>query len=176
MQQSPIDKRITEFIFYRPEVVAKLLKNGGYKLSRKVTLDELIEKTFKVLYEKGDKSFANALDKAIATDGHSQFVTLAVTAGLSIASTLIGSFQAKKNRALQKDISVAKLEADKLLADEQLKAYKDIERTKILANTLEAYASNAQSEATKREKNVFVYLIATGLGISILYGTVILMR
>lgn len=175
MEITSAQKELSRFLVHRPEVVEKLLLNHGYKLSNFVTIDELTAKTYRAL-AKGDKAFDSDLKNSINNDGYAQFVSLAIGAGLSIASALFGSSQAKKQRELQEKIAIAQLENAKLIAEEQIRVQGEIERTRILANTLQQYRSNLQSEATKRQKNVYVYLIAIGLSISVLYGTVILLK
>jgi hypothetical protein len=176
MELDIYDKTINKLIFEKPEVVSKLLQENGYSMSNNVTLNEITEKTYKALYQDKNIKFAQALDNVLKNEAYSGFVVLAVGAALSIASSLIGAAQARKQRQLQERIAVAKLENDKLLATEQLRIYGEVERTKILANSLLEYRQNLQVESTKREKNVYVYLVAIALGISVIYGTTVLIK
>ena len=175
MELNTAGKQLSRFMVHRPEIVERLLLQHGYKLSNFVTLNELTSKTYKALND-GDVAFDQALTKAMQNEGFANVAGLLVSAGLSIASSIFGARQARKQRELQAKIALAQLENDKLLAEEEIRVYGEIERTRILANTLQQYRSNLQSEATQRQKNVYIYLIAIGLSISILYGTTILLK
>ena len=175
MELNALGKQLARFTVHRPELVEKLLQDNGYRLSNFVTIDELTEKTYLAL-NNNDKKFDDALKSAMQNGGYNGFVTLAVSAGLSIASSLLGAQQAKRQRKLQAQIAVAQLENAKLIAEEEIRVMGEIERTRILANTLQTYRSNLQIEATKRQKNVSIYLISLGLGIALVYGTTIVLK
>jgi hypothetical protein len=169
------EKNINRFIFDKPEVVQKILERNGYKLSSKVTLPELTKNVFTAIYN-GDKKTITDIVMTMQDEGYSMVVGMVIAGVASIASSLIAARQAKKQRELQKNITLANLENDKLLAEEKLRIYGETERTKILANTLQQYRSDLQSESTQRQKNVYVYLVAIGFGIAVIYGTVILLK
>jgi len=171
----PTDKIIQSAIYENPDVVVKILKDSGYRVSNNPTLQEITSKTFTALYEKQDEAFANRLDSLITTGEYNNFVMVAIGIGSAIFSGIMASNQARKQRELQMRIAVANLENEKLLAEEQLRVYGETERTKILANSLLSYRTALQSESTQRQKNVYLYLIAIGLGISIIYGTNLLL-
>lgn len=168
------NQELAKYIFDKPEYVVKLLNRHGYKTSNRVTLNEITTKTFQAIYNE-DKAFTDDLTSMIASE-HANWVAMVVTAVLSLASTIIGSAQAKKQRELQRNLAIAQLEQDRLLAQEEIRVYGETERTKILANSLLEYRTALQQEATKREKNVFIYLLAVGLSIALIYGTVILLE
>lgn len=168
------NQELNRFIFDKPEIVNNLLKRHGYRTSYRVTLNEITEKTYKALYNE-DKAFTDDLTNMIVSQ-EANAVAMIVTAVLSLVSTIIGSNQAKKQRELQRNLVIAQLEQERLLAQEELRIYGETERTRILADTLLAYRETLQKEATKREKNVFIYLIAVGLSIALIYGTTILLE
>ena len=171
----PTDKIIQTAIYENPQVVVKILKDSGYRVSNTPTLQEITSKSLTALYEKQDKAFANRLDSLITTGEYNNFVMVAVGIASTIFSGIMGSRQARKQRELQMRIAVANLENEKLLAEEELRVYGEVERTKILANSLLSYRTALQGESTQRQKNVYLYLIAIGLGISIIYGTNLLL-
>lgn len=171
----PTDKIIQSVIYEKPHIVAKILTDSGYSISRKPTLEEITSKTFTALYDKGDENFAKRLDSLIQTGEYNNAIGIAIAIASSIFSGIMGSAQARKQRQLQMRIAIANLENEKLLAEEELRVYGEVERTKILANSLLSYRTALQGESTARQKNVYLYLIAIGLGISIIYGTNILL-
>tara|TARA_R110000850_G_scaffold87677_6_gene188484 strand:- start:511 stop:1044 length:534 start_codon:yes stop_codon:yes gene_type:complete len=175
MELNPDGKLLSRFTVHRPEVIEKLLLQHGYKLSNFVTIDELTQKTYEAL-NNDDEAFEKSLRQAMTDGGFSAFIGLAVTVGLAIASSISASAKARKARDLQAKIALAQMENSKLIAEEEIRVFGEIERTRILANTLQQYRSNLQSEATKRQKTVYVYLIGIGLGIAVLYGTTILLK
>ena len=172
------EKNIARFIYDRPEVVQKILERNGYRLSNKVTLPELTKHVFTAIFNKDEKTLV-AIIQSMYDEGYNSIaplILMGVSGALSIASSIFGSSQAKKQRELQKNITLANLENDKLLAEENLRVQAETDRTKILANTLQQYRSDLQGESTQRQKNVYVYLVAIGLGIAVIYGTVILLK
>ena len=171
----PTDKIIQRVIYEKPEVVVRILQDSGIPVSNRPTLNEITSKTFTELYENKNVDFANRLDSLIVNGEYNNFVMVAVGIASSIFSGIMGSRQARKQMQLQMRIAVAKLENDKLLAEEELRVYGEVERTKILANSLLSYRTALQGESTIRQKNVYIYLIALGLSISIVYGTNLLL-
>jgi hypothetical protein len=171
----PTDKIIQRVIYEKPQIVVKILQDSGISVSNKPTLNEITTKTFTELYEKKNENFALRLDSLIVNGEYNNFVMVAVGIASSIFSGIMGSRQARKQMQLQMRIAVAKLENDKLLAEEELRVYGEVERTKILANSLTEYRIALQGESTIRQKNVYVYLVAIGLSISIIYGTNLLL-
>lgn len=175
-QSSSADQVIQKAIYDHPDIVVRILNDNGYRVSNKPTLDEITEKTFKAIYIDANKKFADSFDSLIQTGEYSNVVVMATIAVVgSIVSGILGSSQARKMRALQTRIAVANIENNKLLAEEQLRVQGETARTEILANTLLAYRTSLQGESTARQKNVYIYLIAIGLGISIIYGTNLLL-
>lgn len=171
----PTDKIMQSAIYENPDVVVKILKDSGYRVSNTPTLQEITSKTFTAIYENKDEAFADRLDSFIRTGEYNNAIGLIIGIGSSIFSSIMGSRQARKQRELQMRIAVANLENEKLLAEEELRVYGEVERTKILANSLLSYRTALQGESTQRQKNVYLYLIAIGLGISIIYGTNLLL-
>jgi len=171
----PNDKIIQRVIYDKPEIVVKILQDSGVRVSNKPTLNEITEKTFTELYEKKNVNLAKRLDSLIVSGEYNNFVMVAVGIASSIFSGIMGSRQAKKAMQLQMRIAVAQLENDKLISEEELRVYGETERTKILANSLLSYRTALQGESTMRQKNVYVYLVAIGLSISIIYGTNLLL-
>lgn len=170
------DKLIQRFIYNKPHIVARLLKANNYRLSDRVTLPEITEKTFTAIYKDRNKKFVDDLVNAINDADKSNFIGIAIASALSIGSAILGSNQAKKQRELQKNIALANLENEKLLSEEELRVLGEVERTKILANTLLSYRQTLQGESTDRQKNVYIYLLALGTAMSIMYGTYILLK
>jgi hypothetical protein len=171
----PTDKVIQSLVYERPDVIVKILNDNGYSVSKKPTLQEITEKTFKAIYEDANKQFIEKLDILITTGEYNNALGLVLGVGSSIISGILGSSQAKRQRELQQRIAIANLENEKLLGEEKLRVYGETERTKILANSLLSYRTSLQSESTQRQKNVYIYLISIGLGISIIYGTNLLL-
>ena len=169
------DKKIQKTIFEKPEVVVKILRDSGVRVSNEPTLSEITSKTFTELYEKKNLDFGRRLDILLTTGEYNNAIGIAIAIGSSIVSGILGSRQARKQRELQMRIATANLENEKLLAEEQNRIYGETERTKILANSLTSFRRALQSESTARQKNVYIYLIALGLGISIIYGTNLLL-
>jgi hypothetical protein len=171
----PNDKIIQRVIYEKPHIVVKLLQDSGIRVSNRPTLDEITSKTFTEIYENANSKFAKKLDNLIQTGEYNNAVGIVIGIVSSVISGIIGSRQARKQMQLQKRIAVAKLENDKLIAEEELRVYGEVERTKILANSLTDYRIALQGESTLRQKNVYIYLIALGLSISIIYGTNLLL-
>lgn len=169
------DKKIQKTIFEKPEIVVKILRDSGVRVSNEPTLSEITSKTFTELYEKKNLDFGRRLDILLTTGEYNNAIGIAIAIGSSIVSGILGSRQARKQRELQMRIATANLENEKLLAEEQNRIYGETERTKILANSLTSFRTALQSESTARQKNVYIYLIALGLGISIIYGTNLLL-
>ena len=171
----PADKVIQSVIFEKPEVVVKILRDSGVSVSNRPTLDEITEKTFVEVYDKQNKEFAKKFDNLIKTGEYNNAIGVVLTIASGIFSGIMGSRQARKQRATMERIAVAQLENDKLLAQDQNRIYGETERTKILANSLLDFRGKLQDVSTERQKNVYIYLIALGLGISIIYGTNLLL-
>jgi len=171
----PNDKIIQRVIYDKPEVVVKILRDSGVSVSNRPTLNEITEKTFVEAYDKQNIEFAKKFDSLIKTGEYNNAVGIVIGIASSIFSGIMGSRQAKKQMQLQMRIAVAQLENDKLISEEELRVYGETERTKILANSLLQYRTALQGESTMRQKNVYVYLVAIGLSISIIYGTNLLL-
>ena len=174
MQAPQEIKRFSRFIYNKPEVVVKILNDNGYRTSDKVTLSEIIDKTANAI-AFADQKFIEAFDLAYSNADYN--IAGAIVGGaFSLASSIIGSRQAKKQRELQARISLAKLETERLISEEEIRMLGETERTRILANSLTEYRKALQGESTERQKNVYIYLIAIGLGIAIIYSSTVLIK
>jgi hypothetical protein len=172
-----IDKKITDFIFEKPEVVAQLLKDNGYSLPSKLTLDVITSSVFKALYEIKDQKFINQLDSVISNGNYASFepISMGISAALSIGSALLGNSQAKKALALQRKIALAQLSQQKMLEEEKIRVGAETERTRILINSLQQYQSDLQTQSTQRLKDAGIYVVMLGLAVGIVYGVSILL-
>lgn len=164
-------------IFEKPEAFVKILEGRNVSLSPKVTLHEIVTATL-IQLNSGDEIFAKQVESLLSDENYNNFepVTTSIAVVSSLVSSIFASRQARKNRELQRNIAIAKLETDKLISQEELRLLGETERTKILANSLLAYRTALQGEATDRQKNVWVYIVAIGFGISIIYATTIIMN
>jgi hypothetical protein len=169
-------KELQRFIFDKPEVVKAILERNGYKMSNKVTLDEITQKTYKAIFS-GNQKFIDNVDNAMANDGENSVVAMAaIGIAVSIAGIFSASAAAKKQRELQTKIVLAELENSKLIAEEQIRVQGETARTEILANSLTEYRIALQGESTSREKNVAIYLGVIGVVIMGMYGTVLMFK
>lgn len=171
---NPNSNKIADFIYEKPEVMVILLKKYGYDIDVKTaTLQKINEYTFKELYS-GDIKFAQDLDNTIANEGYANIIPLVVGAGISIATSLFGASQgakqAEKDRQLQKDIASANLASTEKLSYETLQTNAETARMQILANSLSQNRNNLYTQSTQRLKDTWLYVIALGVGIGIIYG------
>lgn len=94
--------------------------------------------------------------------------------GGSILTSVIGGQrakkEAKKQRELQKAMFLSNLTSQEKLKYEELKLLGEIERTKILADTMLGYRIALQEQSTKRLSDTWIYVAGSGLGISLIYG------
>jgi hypothetical protein len=97
-----------------------------------------------------------------------------VSVGGSLVSGLIAGGQAKKEakrqRELQKQMFLANLTSQEKQKYEELQLYGEIERTKILAESMLGYRVALQDAGTQRLKDTWIYVAGSGLGISFIYG------
>lgn len=170
------EQKLADLIFYQPDTVTKLLDTYNISVAKPLTLYSITDSTFFEL-SKGNKAFENDILQLIANEGFSNFepITLGISAGLSIFSSVLGSNQAKKQREAMYKIALANLSQQKLLEEESIRTGAETERTKILLQTLQQYQSDLQKESTQRIKNVYLYTGMIGLSIAIIYGVSILL-
>ena len=175
-----IDYKIIDFTFEKPQVVVAVLKDSGYIMSNKITLDEIAEKTYKALIIDKNVNFANRLESAIENGGYNNVIPLVVGGAFSLATALIGAKQAKdaakEMRETQERIALAQLQFSKLMSQEELRVAQEQGRLEILANSISSYRETLQGESTQRQKNVYLYLIGIGASFGIMYGTYLLLK
>lgn len=170
-----IDKKITEFIYLKPEVVAKILKSNGYSLPSKLTLPIITSSTFDAIYKDENKKFINDLGAAIDNPDYSNIIPLIVGAVVAITSAIISSKAAKKARESQERIVFAQMAQARFLEEERIRTGAETERTRILLNTLQQYQSDLQSQSSQRIKDVWIYTGMIAVSIGIIYGISILL-
>lgn len=173
-----IDSKISNFIYEKPELVVEVLKKYNYKLPYKVTLQDITSNTFKAIYMDENKQFIDEFSNLIANDGYNNVlpvVALAVTAAISIASSIMGANQAKKALELQKKIALANLSQQKLIEQERIRVGAETERTRILLNSLQQYQSDLQKQSTQRLKDVWIYVGVLGASAGIVIGVYMLL-
>lgn len=167
-------KRISDFIYKKPQIVVAILKESGYDISLDTaTLRQINELTFNALYD-GDVNFTTKLEKVMQTNEYLYIAPL-VGIGISALTSLFGGFtaqeEAKKQRELQKAMFLADLSSKEMLEAEKNKLTGEIERTKILANSIGDYRIALQKESTKRIRDTWITVAMYGLTASFLYGT-----
>jgi len=169
---TPINQKITDFIYSKPDVVVVLLQQAGYNIDLKTaTLQQINKIVYGALYINKDETFAKLLDNAIANDGENNFVVAIVS---SIISGVIGGvFAAKegdKQRELIKQVELSKLAMTEKLTEEKIRAEQETARVNILANSLLEYRKTLQVESTARLKDTWLYVTGLGVGLGVLYG------
>jgi len=167
-----IDKKINDFIYYKPDVTVVILQQFGYKIDLKTaTLPQITKLVYTALYINQDKPFAEALDNAIANDGENN-VVVGIIVGLagSLIGGVFGGIEGDKNRDLQKKLALAQLSMEEKLSEEKIRADVEIARLNILANTLLEYRNTLQKESTARLKDTWLYVTGLGIGLGILFG------
>ena len=169
---SPINQKITDFIYEKPDVAVVLLQQFGYDIDLKTaTLQQINKLVYGAIYSNQDQKFAQALDNAIANDGENNFVVAIATTVISgVISGVFGAKQGDKNRDLQKQIALSQLAMNEKLSQERLRAEQETARLGILANSLESYRSTLQKESTARLKDTWLYVAGLGIGLGVIYG------
>jgi hypothetical protein len=167
-------KKVADFIYKKPEVVVAILKESGYDISiDRATLKQINELTFTALFNQ-EQPFTDKFTEVYGGGEYKGVIPLAVMAGASIVTSVIGGIsakkEAKKQRELQKAMFVADQTSKEKLKYEELKLQAETDRTKILANSLTDYRIALQEQGTKRLKDTWIYLVGVGLGISLFYG------
>lgn len=168
---NPIDKKINDFIYYKPDVAVVLLQQFGYNIDLKTaTLPQITKLVYTALYND-DTAFAQALDSAIANDGQLNVVaSIAIAVVTSVVGGIFGGIEGDKNRTLQKKLALADLSMSEKLTEEKIRAEQETARLSILANTLLAYRETLQKESTARLKDTWLYVTGLGIGLGVLFG------
>lgn len=174
----PSTEAISNFVYYYPDLAVVMLNKHGYPIDMATaTLPMINELVFKALYNNQDIDLAKAIDEAIANDGNSNFVMLAL-AGLSAVTSLVGTFtgksEAKKQRALLKNLALADLAQQQKIQYENIRTAAETDRIKILTNTLESYRTTLQKESTIRLRDTWIYITAIAVGMGIFYGILLI--
>ena len=169
---TPINQKITDFIYEKPDVAVVLLQQFGYNIDLKTaTLQQINKLVYGAIYANNDQKFAQALDNAIANDGENNFVVaLATTVVSGVISGVFGAKQGDKNRDLQKQIALSQLAMNEKLSQERLRAEQETARLGILANSLESYRTTLQKESTIRLRDTWLYVTGLGVGLGVIYG------
>lgn len=166
-------KKITDFIYAKPDVVVAVLNDSGYNISvKKATLHDITSATFTAL-SNNDQNFANKLANALDNEGELNIVPL-VGVGIAVVSSVISGVMAKKegkrNRELQKQLFLADQAFNEKLFYEQLQMQAETDRTNILVNSMAQYRTDLQKESTKRLRDTWIYVAFIGFGMTMLYG------
>ena len=172
MQQlSPDLQKISNFIYDKPEVVAKLLKESGYNINvDKTTLQQINTLTFEALYS-GDMVFAQLFDEAYSNEGYLGIVvTIAIAVASSVVSGIMASNEAAAARELQRNIALSQMALNEKLSMEQIKAQSEGKRAEILLNSALEYRKLLQTESTARLKDTWIYVLGLGLSTGLFYG------
>lgn len=168
---TPSEKIISDFIYKHPDVVVIILNENGYPINMDTaTLSQITNLTFTAITVDNNQKFAKALDSAIANDGYSGFVMIAVAVATSLISGFMAQASAKKARELERQKTLTNLANSESLAMEQLRMDSESKRTAILANSLTEYNKTLQTENTARLSDTKLYIIFTGMIIVGIWG------
>jgi hypothetical protein len=169
---TPINKKITDFIYEKPDVAVVLLQQFGYDIDLKTaTLQQINKLVYGALYVNQDEGFAKALDNAIANDGENNFVVAIATSVIgSVLSGVFASKQGDKTRELQKQLKLSELALTEKISLEQIRAEQETARLGIMANSLLEYRKTLVKESTVRLKDTWLYVTGLGVGLGVLYG------
>lgn len=172
---TPINQKITDFIYQKPDVVVVLLQQSGYNIDLKTaTLQQINKLVYGALYINQDEAFAKSLDNAIANDGENGFVQIIAAIAGSVISGVFASKQGDKTRELQKQLKLSELAMTEKLTEEKIRAEQETARLGILANSLTQYRITLQKESTARIKDTWLYVTGLGIGLGVLYGVYLL--
>lgn len=174
-----ITKKVSDFIYNYPDVAVVLLNKHGYAIDMdKASLSQINELIFTALFLNNDINLAQDIESHINNEGYNNIIPLVVAGGVSLVSSLIGSFSAKKTAqrqlAVQKQIALANLSMEEKLKLEEIRTNAETDRTKILANSLQEYRIALQKEGTARLKDTWLYLTGIGISIGIITGILFL--
>jgi hypothetical protein len=174
MEKLPIRLQIlNDFIWEKPQVVVKLLKENGIKVSSKPTLPEIIRKSVQAVTDE-NQGFIDDVDREIKTEGESGIVfttALVVSSLISIGGAIFGASQAKKQRKAMLNMKLMELASNEKLTYANIQAMKEQGRIEILTNTLLEYGKALQSESTQRQKDTGLFIGIMGVGLAVVYAT-----
>jgi hypothetical protein len=174
MEKLPIQLQIlNDFIWEKPQVVVKLLKENGIKVSSKPTLPEIIRKSVQAVTDE-NQGFIDDVDREIRTEGESGIIfttALVVSSLISIGSAILGASQAKKQRKAMLNMKLMELASNEKLTYANIQAMKEQGRIEILTNTLLEYGKALQSESTQRQKDTGLFIGIMGVGLAVVYAT-----
>lgn len=163
---------LNQFIWEKPQVVVKILKKNGIKLSNKPILPEIIQKSVQALVDDNNQ-FVTDITNAINTNDEASFdpITLSIMAVVSISTAVIGAEQAKKQRQADLNAKQMELALNEKLTLAQIQAMKEQGRIKIMSDTILFYAQSLQSESTQRQKDSALFVGIMAVGLAIVYAT-----
>jgi hypothetical protein len=174
MEKLPIRLQIlNDFIWEKPQVVVKLLKENGIKVSSKPTLPEIIRKSVQAVTDE-NQGFIDDVDREIRTEGESGIIfttALVVSSLISIGGAIFGASQAKKQRKAMLNMKLMELASNEKLTYANIQAMKEQGRIEILTNTLLEYGKALQSESTQRQKDTGLFIGIMGVGLAVVYAT-----
>ena len=171
-QKLPLGLQIlNKFIWEKPQIVVDILQKNGIEVSSKPTLPEIIRKSVQAVTDE-NQGFIDDTDKAIASQGESGFVVTALMIGISIASTVLGGIQAKKQRRAALNMKLMELASNEKLVYAEIQAMKEQARIEILTNTILEYGKALQSESTQRQKDTALFIGIMGVGLAVVYATI----
>ena len=174
MEKLPIQLQIlNDFIWEKPQVVVKLLKENGIKVSSKPTLPEIIRKSVQAVTDE-NQGFIDDVDREIRTEGESGVIfttALVVSSLISIGGAIFGASQAKKQRKEMLNMKLMELASNEKLTYANIQAMKEQGRIEILTNTLLEYGKALQSESTQRQKDTGLFIGIMGVGLAVVYAT-----
>lgn len=165
------ERIISDFIYKHPDVVVVVLNENGYPIDMKTaTLSQITNLTFKAITVDNNQAFGKALDSAIANEGYSGFIMIAVSIATSLISGFMAQASAKKSRELERQVTLTNLAGQESLAMEQLRMEAENKRTAILVNSLNENYKTLQTESTARLNDTWLYVLGLGVSIGIIYG------
>lgn len=172
---TPINQKITDFIYEKPDVAVVLLQQFGYDIDLKTaTLQQINKLVYDAIYVNQDEKFAKSLDNAIANDGENNIIPIIASV---IGSTVTGYFAMKegnKTRDFQKQMKLSELAMTEKLTEEKIRAEQETARLGIMANSLLEYRKTLAKESTVRLKDTWLYVTGLGVGLGVLYGVYLL--
>lgn len=178
MKKLPYQLQIlNNFIYEKPHIVVRILKENGIKVSNKPTLPEIINLSVQAIADD-NKRFVEDVYKAIETGDEANFdpITLGVSAILSIGSAVLGAKEAEKQRQAMYNAKLMEVQSNERLSREKIQALKEIERLKIFQNTLTTYALGLQGQSTKRQRDTALFVGIMGVGLAVMYATIQLFK
>lgn len=177
MEKLPVElQMLNNFIWEKPQVVVRILKENGIKVSSKPTLPEIIDLSVQAILDD-NKKFVEDVYKAIQTNDEAGFaIMLAASAIMSIGSAIFGAQQAKKQRKAMLNAQLMKLASNEKLTYAKIQAMKEQGRIDIMSNTILSYAESLQNESTQRQKDTALFVGIMGVGLAVLYATIQLFK